>query len=318
MLRWPDGRTRPLLFDGQPLLPSAVYLDTTGRLHVGRDALRLGYAEPGRFEPNPKRHIDDQTVLFGGAEVPVADLLAGLLAAVAREAVAAAGFLPPAVLTHPAAWGERRREVLVAAIAKAGWPRETQLLPEPVAAARYFADVLRRPVPVGSALAVFDFGGGTLDVAVVRNEGLAPDGRPRFVVASSGGVDDLGGLDLDSALVDHLGKSLAGAEPQAWQALTEPVTLAQWRARRQLWEDVRGAKEMLSRAAGTGRGPGRRTRRPPHPRRARGGREPADQPRRHRGGRGDQGRRADAARARGPLPGRRLVARPAGRSPAAQ
>jgi hypothetical protein len=25
MLRWPDGRTRPVLFDGQPLLPSAVY-----------------------------------------------------------------------------------------------------------------------------------------------------------------------------------------------------------------------------------------------------------------------------------------------------
>src|SRR6187402_520534 len=99
MLRWPDGRTRPLLFDGQPLLPSAVYLDTTGRLHVGRDALRLGQAEPGRFEPNPKRHIDDQTVLLGGAEVPVADLLAGLLGAVAREVVAATGFLPPAVLT---------------------------------------------------------------------------------------------------------------------------------------------------------------------------------------------------------------------------
>ena len=249
MLRWPDGRTRPLLFDGQPLLPSAVYLDTTGRLHVGRDALRLGQAEPGRLEPNPKRHIDQRTVLLGGAEVPVADLLAGLLGAVAREVVAATGFLPPAVLTHPAAWGELRREVLVEAITKAGWPRETRLLPEPVAAARYFADVLRRPVPVGSALAVFDFGGGTLDVAVVRNEGPGPDGRPRFVVAASGGVDDLGGLDLDAALVDHLGKSLAGAEPQAWQALTEPVTLAQWRARRQFWEDVRGAKEMLSRGA---------------------------------------------------------------------
>jgi diguanylate cyclase (GGDEF)-like protein/PAS domain S-box-containing protein len=33
-----------------------------------------------------------------------------------------------------------------------------------VAAARYFADVLRRPVPVGAAVGVFDFGGGTLDL----------------------------------------------------------------------------------------------------------------------------------------------------------
>ncbi|MFB9358544.1 Hsp70 family protein [Actinoplanes nipponensis] len=249
MLRRPDGRTRPLLFDGQPLLPSAVYLDTTGRLHVGRDAVRLGQAEPGRLEPHPKRHVDAETVLLGGADVPTADLLAALLGAVAREAVAAAGFLPPAVLTYPAAWGARRREVLTTALARAGWPPATALVPEPVAAARYFADVLRRPVPVGSALAVFDFGGGTLDIAVVRNAGVTPDGLPRFTVAASGGVDDLGGLDLDAALVEHLGAELSRGEPAAWAALTEPVTLAQWRARRQFWEDVRGAKEMLSRTA---------------------------------------------------------------------
>ncbi|RSM63756.1 hypothetical protein DMB66_21865, partial [Actinoplanes sp. ATCC 53533] len=249
MLRRPDGRTRPLLFDGQPLLPSAVYLDTTGRLHVGRDAVRLGQAEPGRLEPNPKRHVDAESVLLGGAEVPTADLLAALLGAVAREAVAATGFLPPAVLTYPAAWGTRRRAVLTTALARAGWPPATALLAEPVAAAHYFADVLRRPVPVGSALAVFDFGGGTLDVAVVRNEGITPDGLPRFAVAASGGIDDLGGLDLDAALVEHLGAAVRQSEPAAWAALTEPVTLAQWRARRQFWDDVRGAKEMLSRTA---------------------------------------------------------------------
>jgi hypothetical protein len=249
MLRRADGRTRPLLFDGQPLLPSAVYLDTTGRLHVGRDAIRLGQAEPGRLEPNPKRHVDAETVLLGGADVPTADLFAALLGAVAREAVAAIGFLPPAVLTSPAAWGSRRREVLTTALASAGWPPTTRLLPEPVAAARYFADVLRRPIPVGSALAVFDFGGGTLDIAVVRNEGFTPEGLPQFAVAASGGLDDLGGLDLDAALVEHLGGELQKTEAAAWLSLTEPVTLAQWRARRQFWDDVRGAKEMLSRTA---------------------------------------------------------------------
>src|SRR3954462_13072276 len=87
MLRWPDGRTRPLLFDGQPLLPSAVYLDGDGNLHVGRDAQRLGYADPARIEPNPKRHVDAETVLLGGSDVPVAALFAALLGAVAREAV---------------------------------------------------------------------------------------------------------------------------------------------------------------------------------------------------------------------------------------
>ncbi|MET0424252.1 MAG: Hsp70 family protein, partial [Actinoplanes sp.] len=249
MLRHPDGRTRPLLFDGRPLMPSAVFLDRTGRLHVGADALRLGHAEPGRLEPNPKRRIDDGTVLLGDAETPVPELFAALLGAVAREAVATAGYLPPAVLTHPAAWGEARRAVLVEALGRAGWPQQTRLVPEPVTAARYFADVLRRPVPAGGSLAVFDFGGGTLDVAVVRNDGPGPDGRSQFSVTASGGADDLGGLDLDAALVDHLAKSLSAAEPEAWHALTDPTTLAQWRARRQFWTDVREAKEMLSRSS---------------------------------------------------------------------
>ncbi|MBB4696479.1 outer membrane protein assembly factor BamB/Ethanolamine utilization protein EutJ (predicted chaperonin) [Actinoplanes abujensis] len=245
MLRRPDGRTRPLLFDGRPLLPSAVFRDPGGRLHVGADALRLGHADPARLEPHPKRHVDADTIMLGDASVPVPDLLAALLDAVAREAVATAGFLPPAQVTYPAAWGGPRRAVLVEALGRAGWPAGTPLLPEPVAAARYFAEVLRRPLPVGSSLAVFDFGGGTLDVAVVRHHGPGAD----YSVTASGGADDLGGLDLDAALVDHLGKSLAGAEPAAWHALTEPATLAQWRARRQFWEDVRGAKEMLSRSS---------------------------------------------------------------------
>ncbi|GAB7041663.1 MULTISPECIES: Hsp70 family protein [Catenuloplanes] len=286
VLRTPDGRTRPLLFDGQPIMPSGVYLDPEGRLHVGRDAQRLAQADPVRYEPNPKRRIDETSVLLGDREVPVVDLLAAVLGAVARAAVEAVGFLPPAMLTHPAAWGPVRRATLAEAVARAGWPAVatapgqpgTRVTPEPVAAARYFAEVLHRPVPAGSALAVFDFGGGTLDVAVVRNDGLGPAGRPVFSVVSSGGVADLGGLDLDAALVDHVGRLLTGPGPQAtpggpqatpggwevapdgpterldlaagqaWQALTQPVTVTQWRNRRQLWDDVRGAKEMLSRA----------------------------------------------------------------------
>lgn len=259
VLRWPDGRTRPLLFDGQPIMPSGAYLDPTGLLHAGRDASRLAHADPGRYEPNPKRRVDEPAVLLGDREVATADLLAAALRAVARAAVEAVGFLPPAAVTYPASWGARRREVLAAAIVRAGWPPAdatgagsgTLLLPEPVAAARYFVEVLRRPVPVGSAVTVFDFGAGTLDIAVVRNAGrTGPDtGRDRFVVIGSGGVAELGGLDLDAALVEHLGRLLGTSAPQVWERLANPRTPAQWRSRRQFWDDVRGAKEMLSRAA---------------------------------------------------------------------
>jgi molecular chaperone HscA len=254
VIRWPDGRTRPLLHDGAPILPSGVFLDESGRLHVGRDAQRMAQLDPARFEPNPKRRIDEATVLLGDREVPVVDLLAAILGAVARGVVEAVGFLPPAVLTHPAAWGQRRRETLVAAASRAGWPPsslfdlrrpEVQaperfcVVPEPVTAARYFTDVLRRPVPVGGSLAVFDFGGGTLDVAVVRRDSGG------FAVLGSGGIPDLGGLDIDAALVAHLTEVLAGALPPA---LHNPSSATERRDRRAFWEDVRGAKEMLSRA----------------------------------------------------------------------
>jgi hypothetical protein len=240
VVRWPDGRTRPLLVDGAPIMPSGVFVDEHGRLHVGRDAARLAGLDPSRFEPNPKRRIDEPTVLLGDREIPTVDLLAAILAAVARAAVEAVGFLPTAVLTYPAAWGTRRRDTLATAARRAGWP-PVMLVPEPVAAARYFADVLRRPVPVGSALAVFDFGGGTLDVAVVRND------NGRFTVIGSGGVEDLGGLDIDAALVEHLGALIGATAPGIWEALRNPATTTQRRDRRLFWDDVRGAKEMLSR-----------------------------------------------------------------------
>src|SRR5262249_58773389 len=104
-------------------------------------------------------------------------------------------------------------------------------------------EVGRRACPGGASIAVFDFGGGTLDIAVVQNTG---DG---FAVLGAGGIEDLGGLDVDAALVDHLGRLLAGTAPGAWSALAHPDGTVQLRDRGRFWDDVRGAKEMLSRAA---------------------------------------------------------------------
>ncbi|MEV4137174.1 hypothetical protein AB0J72_34005 [Dactylosporangium sp. NPDC049742] len=58
VLRWPDGRTRPLLFGSSPLLPSAVQ-NADGRLLTGQDARNAARADPASHEPNPKRRIDD-------------------------------------------------------------------------------------------------------------------------------------------------------------------------------------------------------------------------------------------------------------------
>src|SRR5216110_741212 len=214
MLRTPDGRMRPLLFDGSPLLPSAVYLNTDGRMLVGRDAERHARLDPGRFEPNPKRRIDDGTILLGDAELPVPQVFSQVLAQVAGEARRQLGAPAEEVrLTHPARWGERRRSLLVEAARMSGLiagSTAPRLIAEPVGAASYFTAVLGSAVPVGRSLAIYDLGGGTFDATVVRR---TPTG---FEVLAEEGLADVGGLDFDHAIVEHLGRAYRASHPDVW------------------------------------------------------------------------------------------------------
>lgn len=83
-------------------------------------------------------------------------------------------------------------ERMLAAARLAGFA-EAALEFEPVAAARF----LRAGLPTGSKLLVFDFGGGTLDLAVGR---VVAPGAPEIVATH--GVT-LGGDDFDSAIMRH-------------------------------------------------------------------------------------------------------------------
>ena len=234
---------RALLFDGSPLLPSGVYAGPGGDLHTGRDAERLAQVDPAGFDPNPKRTVDHDTVLLGRHEFAPSVLLGAVLGRVARAAAEAGGSPhDPAVLTCPADWGRRRRGVLLEAAARADI-RVAAMVDEPIAAATYCLDVLGRQVPVGQSLVVFDFGGGTLDVAAVRRE---PDG---LRVLATGGLADLGGLDVDAALVGQLGQLLAVRDEALWHRLSHPTDAAALRDRRAFWSEVRAAKEMLSRTS---------------------------------------------------------------------
>jgi len=236
---------QPLLFDNSPVLPSGVFAGDHGDVHTGRDAERLAQVAPHRFEPHPKRRIDEGVVLLGDAEVPVPALLAAVLRRVLQEA-GHAGAAPgdATVLTCPADWGRRRRELLLDAARLAGIHSPT-LVDEPVAAAAYCVHELRVPVPPGRPLLVFDFGGGTLDLALVRAEPSGPQ------VVGVGGLEDLGGLDIDAALVGHLGNLIATHDGRAWQRLATPAGTEDLRDRRAFWSEVRAAKEMLSRSAAT-------------------------------------------------------------------
>jgi molecular chaperone DnaK len=241
VVRGADGRTRTLLVDGSPLLPSAVFAEKDGTLVVGRDAVYSARLDPARFEPNPKRRVDEGTVLLGERELPVVELIAAVLARVVEECTRTVGPVDlDATLTCPAVWGATRREVLAEAARKAGLG-DARLVVEPVAAATYFAQVLEKEVPVGSVVVVHDFGAGTFDASVVARTSSG------FEVLAVDGRDDIGGIDVDAAVVGHLAKAYASRMPAEWARLTGPESVEDRRAKRQLWDDVRAAKERLSR-----------------------------------------------------------------------
>ena len=245
-LRWPDGRVRPLIFDGSPQLPSAVWLADDARLLTGGDAVRSARFDPARYEPHPKRRVDELEVLLGTAPMPVERLVAATLARVATEAARTFGTRPDrVVLTHPVVWGPARRSVLIDAARSIGLTN-VFLVPEPVAAATYLATVTGHVLPDGSNVLVYDLGAGTFDATLVTRRG------GEFVTLAYRGLEDVGGLDFDAVIIAQVGAALPAARKEAWQRILAPTEIEARRHNRALWEDVKNAKELLSREASTG------------------------------------------------------------------
>jgi actin-like ATPase involved in cell morphogenesis len=224
--------------DGSCRLPSAVWLDDDGGLVVGNAARHQSVFAPDRYEPTPKRVVGEGDVLLGDRLVPVAEVVAAVLRRAGTEADRVAGGRQPArvVLTHPAEWGAARLDTLRKAAEQAGWP-DVELVEEPVAAAVRIGASRLGP---GEHVAVYDFGGGTFDVAVLRR---SEDGFD--VAGPPGGRDPLGGEDIDQRIVEHLGAGPLGEDPD-WPNLLDPPDVRWRRAASGFRAEVRRAKEGLS------------------------------------------------------------------------
>jgi type VII secretion-associated protein (TIGR03931 family) len=233
-VRWREPQV--VVVDGAPLMSSAVYAAPDGTLFVGQEAERQAAVDPSRYEPHPKRRIDEPELLLGASVLKVRDVIRAVLSRAVAEAqrVGGGGPVDQLVLTHPADWGAIRTRVLRQA--GNGLASRIVLVPEPVAAAVFYS----ASFPGGRAdraIAVLDFGGGTVDVSVVQaSRPLATRGDPTF-----------GGADIDQLLLEHVGSLVSGTDEQAWRALVEGRELPDRRRRRVIHHDVRGAKETLSR-----------------------------------------------------------------------
>ncbi len=239
------GRVELIEIDGVRAMPSGVWLDAGGALVVGTSAERQARLAPERWERAPKRLIGEVApLLLGDRQVPVVEAVAAVLRHAAGEAMRQQGRPPEEVrLTHPARWSGRRLGALQAAASIAGLgipvlaapPRP---LPEPVAAALYFAD--RGQLPAGAQVAVYDLGGGTFDTAV-----LAADGRG-YAVRALGGLEGFGGEHFDALLYAHVGAQLGARDPLVWDTLQDPPDARWRRAGEDLYREVRRGKEDLS------------------------------------------------------------------------
>lgn len=203
---WRDGRATTVTLGARSdAVPSVLFLRDDDVMLVGEAAERRAAGDPTRVAREFKRRLgDDVGYRLGDRSFSAADLTGTLVHWVLDQVSEREGEAPAhTVLTCPASWGSFRRDELVRAAGRAGLAR-VGLLDEPTAAAAYYA-TLRR-VDAGALVAVYDFGGGTFDAAVLRKTG---DGFERC--GEPGGDDEVGGVDFDVALLRHVA-AVAGVD----------------------------------------------------------------------------------------------------------
>lgn len=231
-----DGRAEIVsLGHTSAVVPSVVLVRDDGEVLVGEAAERRADAEPSRVGREFKRRLGDPVPLvLGGTPFGAEALTAHLLRSVYDRAVAQQGAPPEAlVITHPANYGDYKLDLVREAIRLADVPDVT-LLSEPEAAATHYAQQDR--LEVGDVVAVYDFGGGTFDAAVLRVTDAGFE-----IIGSPEGMERLGGIDFDQAVYAHVMNSIGDAADSLDPA--DPATAS---ALARLRDECRSAKEALS------------------------------------------------------------------------
>ena len=213
---------------GETSLPSVVYYGVDETL-VGRSAIAAAQsgADPiasakrmlGRsrdeFEADPYVTLAPGEVLAfetdAGPKTPV-EVSASILTALrARAEPQLDGPIAGAVITVPAYFDDAQRQATRQAAELAGI-KVLRLLNEPTAAAVAYG--LDEQSEESSLLAVYDLGGGTFDISILKmREGL-------FEVLATGGNSALGGDDFDRALAGYVLSEAGVADPSSTQRRT--------------------------------------------------------------------------------------------------
>ena len=180
---------------GEAILPSCVGLDDAGAVIVGRQARNQAAAAPERTVLSVKRLMGSGTqVRMGDGAYTPQEISAFILKALKERADRALGRdVRKAVITVPAYFTDAQRQATREAGEIAGLT-VVRIINEPTAAALSYESG-----GAGSrTLLVYDLGGGTFDVSVVRIE------QGVVEVLATAGDNQLGGDDFDALVLERL------------------------------------------------------------------------------------------------------------------
>jgi len=181
---------------GGKAFPSYVAITKDGELLVGEPARRQAATNPENTVTAFKRKMGTREKFkLGDKEYTPQQLSAFILQKIKKDAEAFLGEkVEKAVITVPAYFNDSQRQATKDAGAIAGLD-VVRIINEPTAAAlAYGIDKEGKQ----EKILVFDFGGGTLDVTIMDfGEGV-------FEVKSTSGDTNLGGTDMDEALMNYI------------------------------------------------------------------------------------------------------------------
>ena len=216
----PDGKAHPVdistgasMFGSKYSLPSAVFVEDDGNILVGQAAMNSRKHKPQNFHKEFKRDLgQDIPVLLGGRSFKPEELYTELFRHMKERAEKLTEEpIDRAYLTYPASYGKQRREKLCAAANAAGL-FDLELVDEPTAAAMCYC--AEGYVKDGQTLLVYDFGGGTFDVSLIRYE----NGTFQLL-AEPVGLEQCGGMDIDYLIASDMRQAIEKELPGAWGEL---------------------------------------------------------------------------------------------------
>ena len=189
-----DQAGRPIIIecDGRNILPSCVTM-TGDRIEVGEFARKTWGNAPELAAARFKRDMGTaKRFKIRDKEFTPTELSAFVLKKLQQTATNKLGAIGEAVVTIPANFAHEAREATMAAAKSAGL-NISHIINEPTAAALYYGYHYQKQL--AGIYAVYDLGGGTFDISIIRVDGEKID------VICSNGITKLGGDDFDRALI---------------------------------------------------------------------------------------------------------------------